>query len=250
LLASKAKDAKRPPAELAWLLTRRALARAMAELTVEATRRHGTRLQEKDELVADLDRALDGTEIWIDPEFFDRPAEHPIVAAVKPQFHEWLVGLGLNAVEAASVNHRLGAYFTFALPHEWAEHPEYAPLESEFQKYENRFAMADARERAWIRNADYLQRLICEPVFDEAFGLEQVYVPLRAWRFGSRSMVEADSGRAAAPRGRGRRCLCQRSEGGGALQVEIGEVVLDLIRAGRGHGDLDPAHASPHLWMS
>jgi hypothetical protein len=139
-------------------------------------------LQEKDELVADLDRALDGTEIWIDPAFFDRPAEHPIVAAVKPQFHEWLVGLGLNAVEAASVNHRLGAYFTFALPHEWAEHPEYAPLESEFQKYENRFAMADARERAWIRNADYLQRLICEPVFDEAFGLEQVYVPLRAWR--------------------------------------------------------------------
>jgi Pentapeptide repeats (8 copies)/NACHT domain len=174
-------DAKRPPEELAWLLIRRALARAMAELTVEAARRHGTPLQDKDELVAALDQALDGANIWIDPAFFDRPAEHRIVEAVKPQFHKWLVALGLNEAEANSVNHRLGAYLTFALRREWAEHAEYAPLEAEFQKYENRFANADARERAWIRNADYLQRLIREPVFEEAFGLEQIYVPLRAW---------------------------------------------------------------------
>ena len=49
---------------------------------VEAARRHGTPLQDKDELVAAHDRALDSTEIWIDPDFFDRPAEHPIVGAV------------------------------------------------------------------------------------------------------------------------------------------------------------------------
>ena len=38
----------------------------------------------------------------------------------------------------------------------------------------------------------------------------------------------------------------ERSEGG-ALQVEVGEVVLGLVGAGRGHRDLDPAHAAPHL---
>ena len=37
-----------------------------------------------------------------------------------------------------------------------------------------------------------------------------------------------------------------RSEGG-AAQIEIREVVLGLVRAGRGHGDLDPAHALAHL---
>jgi hypothetical protein len=179
--AFKVEDAKRPPEELAWLLTRRSLARAMAELTVEAGRRHGTPLQDKEELVTTLDKALDGAEIRIDPAFFDRPADHAIVDVVKPHFHEWLTALGLNAAEATSVNQRLGAYFTFALRREWAEHAEYAPLEVEFQKYENRFAKADARERAWIRNAAYLQRLIREPVFDEAFGLQQIYVPLRAW---------------------------------------------------------------------
>lgn len=180
--AFKVEDARRPPEELAWLLTRRALARAMAKLTVEAARRHGTPLEDKDGLVAALDQALDGAEIRIDPDFFDRPAEHPVVDAVKPQFHEWLVDLGLDEAQATSVNHRFGAYLTFALRREWAEHEEaYRPLHAEFRKYDNRFAKADERERAWIRNADYLQRLIREPVFQESFGLEQVYVPLRAW---------------------------------------------------------------------
>ena len=45
--AFKLEDAQRTPEELAWLLTRRALAHAMAELTVEAARRHGTPLQDK-----------------------------------------------------------------------------------------------------------------------------------------------------------------------------------------------------------
>ena len=180
--AFKLEDAQRTPEELAWLLTRRALAHAMAELTVEAARRHGTPLQDKEGLVTALDQALDGTEIWIDPAFFDRPAGHAILEAVKPEFQKWLLSLGLKSSEAKSVSGRLGAYFTFALRREWAEHIEtYRPLEAELQRHENRFAQAGARERAWIRNADYLQRLIREPVFDEAFGLEQIYVPLRAW---------------------------------------------------------------------
>jgi uncharacterized protein YjbI with pentapeptide repeats len=182
LFAFKVGDAKRPPEELAWLLTRRALARAMAELTVEAARRHGSPLQDKEGLVAALDNALDGADIWIDPAFFDRPADHSVVGAVKPQFHEWFVSLRLNDAEAESANHRLGAYFTFALRCEWAEHAEtYRPIEAAIQKYDNLFTKADARERAWIRNADYLQRLIQEPVFEESFGLAQIYVPLRAW---------------------------------------------------------------------
>jgi hypothetical protein len=38
-----------------------------------------------------------------------------------------------------------------------------------------------------------------------------------------------------------------RSEGLGASQVEEGEVELGLIRAGRRHGDLDPADAEADL---
>src|SRR6476659_7061018 len=42
------------------------------------------------------------------------------------------------------------------------------------------------------------------------------------------------------------RGMLGRSEGD-ALQVEIGEVVLVAVGAGRGHGDLDAAHAGPDL---
>lgn len=175
-----------PPAELAWLLIQRALARAMAELTVEAVQKHGAELGDKDGLVATLDNALDATEIWIDPAFFERPADSAIVGAVQAPFTEWLVALGLNQAEAASVLPRFGAYFTFALRREWARDADvYAPIDAEIAKYENRFVGAEARERAWLRNAAYLERQIHEPVFEESFGLSQIYVPLRAWHLES-----------------------------------------------------------------
>ena len=90
--------------------------------------------------------------------------------------------LGLSQAEAESVQPRLGVYFTFALRREWAGHAgDYAPIDAEIAKYENRFAQADERERAWLGHAAYLQRQINEPVFEESFGLAQIYVPLRAW---------------------------------------------------------------------
>ena len=42
------------------------------------------------------------------------------------------------------------------------------------------------------------------------------------------------------------RAALERSEGD-AHQVEIGEVILGLVGAGRGHGDLDAAHADANM---
>jgi hypothetical protein len=56
------------------------------------------------------------------------------------------------------------------------------------------------------------------------------------------ALVETDFGRARAARAASAVRYAGRSEGG-AAQVEVSEVVLGLVGAGRGHGDLDPAHA-------
>ncbi len=174
------------PPELAWHLTRRALARAMAELTVEALKSMDQEPSDPLGLVAELDGALDQATIWIDRDFFLRPGELPVVEVVQRPFGEWLAGIGLNEPRVGSITRRLPAYFTFALHREWASEPElYAPIDAELRKAETPFARAYARERAWLRNAAYLRRLVQEPVFEESFGLEQVYVPLRAW-FGER----------------------------------------------------------------
>ena len=46
----------------------------------------------------------------------------------------------------------------------------YAPIDAELKKADTPFARAFARERAWLKNDAYLQRLVREPVFGEASG--------------------------------------------------------------------------------
>ena len=55
-----------------------------------------------------------------------------------------------------------------------------------------------------------------------------------------------DFGRAAPARGRAVAAMLARSEGG-AVQIKVREVILGLVGERGGHGDLDPAHAPPHL---
>jgi hypothetical protein len=116
-------------------------------------------------LVAQLDAALDDTEVLIDHEFPERPAEHSIVQRAVDPFGKWLKAHGLNGAETRSVTRRLGAYFTLALHHEWAEHAdEYGTLEAKLLEAQTPFAKASKLARAWLKNSAYLQRLIREPV--------------------------------------------------------------------------------------
>jgi uncharacterized protein YjbI with pentapeptide repeats len=180
--AFRMEDARRPPEELAWLLIRRALAHAMAKLAIEALKRHDREPDDPDGLVAQLDASLDGAEVPIDHEFVECPGDHPIVGRLVDPFQAWLRAYGLNDAETRSVTRRLGAYFTLALHREWADHAdEYRLLEAKLVETATPFARANAIERAWLKNAAYLQRLIREPVFYEPFGLHDVYVALRAY---------------------------------------------------------------------
>ena len=45
----------------------------------------------------------------------------------------------------------------------------------------------------------------------------------------------------------GRPTICRDRSEGGALQVEVGEVILGLVGAGGGHRDLDATHADADL---
>jgi hypothetical protein len=64
---------------------------------------------------------------------------------------------------------------------------------------------------------------------------------VRGARGGGR--VKPDSKRAPAARGARRSAMCGALRRRRRAAVEISQVVLGLIGAGRGHGDFDPAHA-------
>jgi hypothetical protein len=169
------------PEEQAGLLIQRALARAMAKLAAEARERETFEVADAQTLIDRLDRSLAEASIRIGQDLFDHPADHDVLDAVRPGIVEWLCSLGLSELGAGQITRRLGRYFTFSLHREWATHyRDYAELAREIESWNTPFANADARERAWMRNTAWLQRQIEEPLFEETFGLCEVYAPLRA----------------------------------------------------------------------
>jgi hypothetical protein len=170
------------PEEQAWLLIQRALARAMAKLAAEAREKEAFESSDVRNLIDSLDQSLAGQSIRIGQDFLDQPAGHDAVKVVCAGFAKWLVSLGLSELQARQIAKRLGRYFTFSLHREWAAyHQNYAELARAIESWNTPFAKAGTRERAWILNAAWLQRQIEEPLFEETFGLCEVYVPLRAY---------------------------------------------------------------------
>ncbi|MBE9156831.1 pentapeptide repeat-containing protein [Nodosilinea sp. LEGE 06152] len=164
---------------IAWMLVQRSLLQAMSELTGECK----TDLIDKSPnfklLCEQLDHALENSELSLDPKFFNRPKQLPVVEEVKAPFRQWLQTYGLSPQQAQSLADRLPRYFVFALNEQWRANPtDYVLLQ---QSLGGPFEAANERELAWMRYAAWLQRRVDEPMFAEAFGLRQVYIPLRAY---------------------------------------------------------------------
>ena len=165
--------------QLAWLLLRRALFSAMADLIRESLPEIGESKKDLKEVSRRLDEALESEEVAIDSSLFDRPRDLPLLGIIQSTFAKWLEIFGLKAPAAASVARRLPSYFVLALHTEWRTSPvAYEPIR---EAVDTPFTRAAERERAWGTYAAWLERKIDEPMFGESFGLRQVYVPLRAF---------------------------------------------------------------------
>lgn len=181
--ATKAVGVKgqRPP-ELAYLLIRRALTLALFQLTHSLSTRFDRGRKSFEPIAEALDLAFEETEVELDGNFFEHPRDLALLVAIRKPFAQFLIGVGVSAVEARTAAGRLDSYFVFALHQEWRRHAaDYRAILDALEG--SPFAEAKERERRWWEYAAWLDRQLDEPVFDEAFGLRQVYIPLRAfWR--------------------------------------------------------------------
>ncbi|MEH2104713.1 pentapeptide repeat-containing protein [Nostoc sp.] len=169
------------PEEVAWLLIYRSLVEAIVSLVKGNQELLFEKPNQSDfELLCDrLNHSLESIELRIDQDFFSRPKELPILEAIKTAFADWLKYFSVNQAQALTISHRLPTYFVFALHEEWAKHPDkYACLKEEL---DTPFTQANEREQSWQRYLAWLQKQVEEPMFSEAFGLKQVYVPLHAY---------------------------------------------------------------------
>ena len=169
------------PEELAWQLISRALFTALFDLVKEYHDlfRNRPNEAELDKISALFEEKMGRAEVTISPKFFDRPGELPLLKDLHALLIDWLQGLGTAKADAAQIACRLADYFVFALHKTWRKAPQdYVPLQEHFS---SPFTEATEEVRNWQLYDQHLQRQVSDWMFAEAFGVKEVYVPLRAY---------------------------------------------------------------------
>jgi uncharacterized protein YjbI with pentapeptide repeats len=172
------------PEEIAWMLVYRSLVQAMFDLMAsnrELLLECPESTKDLSEWSGYLDEALEKTDLKIGADFFRSPGQLPILEELKAPFRRWLEAFGLSSTQAKSMSLRLPTYFVFALHKEWQKNrATYEQLQKEAN---SPFTEAMKGELDWQRYRAWLQKQVEEPMFLEAFGLKQVYVPLNCFYF-------------------------------------------------------------------
>ena len=173
---------KPEPGELAWRLVRNALTGAIAQLIDEWW--CGPEVDRGQTLIAveanmdHLSRVFGEEAVRFDLDMLKNPRRLPLLPRFERTLVEWLKIYGAPESQARARAARLTSYFVVEMDAEWREHPGlYAPL---LAGLDGPGRPAAELERAWEANHNWLIRQFDQPVFEESFGLSQVYVPLRA----------------------------------------------------------------------
>ena len=172
---------RKKPGELAWLLIYRALSAALAELVKNYVDLFPNPPEENelDNISSRFEQAMAEAEVTITLDFFDRPGDLSLLRNLQSPLTDWLHGLGAASADAEQIACRLPDYFVFALHETWKKTPQdYAELKKHF---DSPFTKATEETRSWQLYAQHLQRQVSDRMFAESFGVDKVYVPLRAY---------------------------------------------------------------------
>lgn len=178
-LAAVGLDGSKEPAELAWSLIYNSLRRAIFMLVGESQYLMKDIPSDIDHLTESLDLSFENNTLEITDTFFEHPEQLSIVQDIKKPLKQWFEGVGIEPFQAEVLSNHLPTYFVLSINDEWRRHSSDYGLITEQVK--TPFTQADSRERGWLRYNAWLQTQIQEPMMFEAFGLSDVYVPLRAF---------------------------------------------------------------------
>ncbi|MEZ8011502.1 pentapeptide repeat-containing protein [Vibrio sp. FF59] len=167
---------------LAWELINTSLHRSIYNLVVESANllpNKGIDDAGIEELSETLSLAMQKKPVGINSDFFTNPKQIALLSAIEQPLTDWLLGLGLSQYEASSIYLRLKDCFPVTLHQQWlSDAATYNPIQDAVT---SPFLQATKIEREWSMYHSWLQEQANKPVFSEAFGLKQVYVPLRGY---------------------------------------------------------------------
>ncbi|HZW26444.1 MAG TPA: hypothetical protein VFF26_13275 [Gallionella sp.] len=164
------------PQALLYLLLQLSMQSALGAL-LEDSKEHLPENFKTDSLATHLQKSI--TDAEVDSDFFQRPAQLPLVQSVVQALQAWLIAEGVEKAIAQTIAQRLPGFFPYALHREWQRNG--AHYDAIRQHIQTPFVQAAEREAAWAAYASRLQRVLEEGVFGEPFGLRQIYIPLNAY---------------------------------------------------------------------
>lgn len=177
--ASAAVGLANSPEQIAWLLIYRSLSQAMANLAEDSKELMINQPNNLELLCTKLDLSLEEVDLVIDDRFFNQPYNFLLLDLIQAPLTQLLEPFLSTPYQAKAIASRLPSYFVFSLDKEWRERAnEYTVL---FEHISTPFTQASQREQEWRLYSAWLTKQIDEPMFLEAFGLRQVYVPQLAY---------------------------------------------------------------------
>lgn len=170
-----------PVEQRAWLLVVTSLTHAIAKILEDFNDLFENNIGESqlNTVSEQLTNQVNEIEITLTNEFFNNPHQLSFLNDLSPFLNEWLQQLGLNDSQASSFIYQFKSQFPMSLHHEWGTNPAYYALIVE--KLDTPFNTVNRLQRQASEYRYWLQQQVSERVFEEAFGLKQIYVPLRSY---------------------------------------------------------------------
>lgn len=167
--------------ELAWLLIARSLTQAITEMLTSDQDLFGSNVNEAAivSVATKIEDKINESEIAIDNDFFEAPHHLVLLDDLEIALIEWFQQLGLDEAKAKTTYERLKGQFSFSLDKEWVTNA--SQYTSIIDQLNTPFTKATVKQRNMRQYHSWLQQQVNERMFDEAFGLSQIYVPLRAY---------------------------------------------------------------------
>jgi len=170
-----------PVEERAWLLVVSSLTHAIAKTLEDFNDlfENSIEFSQLNTVSEQLTNQINELEITLTNDFFDNPHKLAFLEDISHILVSWLQQLGLNDIQAKSFIYQFESQFPMSLHYEWGTNSSYYALIVE--KLDTPFNVVNRLQRQASEYRYWLQQQVNERIFEEAFGLKQIYVPLRAY---------------------------------------------------------------------
>lgn len=166
------------PQERVAILVARSLERALILLLAEFA--DGSDV-ERDVSAISIIGISEETQFQISADFFSNPNAADLIEALKSDVSKWLLALELEPHNIKNIINRLPGVIVRCLHNEWRSNASF--YRELYEAVDSPFSDAAKMEQDWTRYRAHLSTAGADRVFDETFGLSQIYIEPRCYFF-------------------------------------------------------------------